>query len=167
MVLRQSRIGRVQACSIRQCTRLASVGVFVMARTWFVGVGHAVVFPVFFKRIRVVSIVDYVRDQTAKVVRMQPTAAQTTICQGDEKTNSSKVGVPLRLVGRAVCEGADSGVLIVDEIDEIRMAIVEARRQRLVFDDTIQLDCSLLVCRLDATRSENIRSGMARCHAIV
>lgn len=111
-----------------------------MVRTWFAGVGHAVVFPIFLKRVGVVSIVDDVGDQTAKVVRIQPAATQTTICQGNEKTNGSKVGVPLRLVGRAVCEGADSGVLIVDEIDEIRMAIVEARRQRLVFNDTIQLD---------------------------
>lgn len=81
-----------------------------------------------------------VRDQTAKLVSMQPATAQASICQGHEQTNSGEVCISLRLVGRAVREGADASILFVDEVDEIRVAIMKARGERLVLDHAIQFD---------------------------
>lgn len=72
---------------------------------------------------------------------MEPGPPEAAICQRDEKTDSGKVSVSFRLVGRAVCKGADTGVLIVDEVDKIRVTVMEARGQRLVLDDAVQLDC--------------------------
>lgn len=71
---------------------------------------------------------------------MQPATAEASVCQGHKNTNSRKVCISFGLVRRAVCEGADASILFVDEVNEIRIAIMKARRKRLVFDYAIQLD---------------------------
>ena len=100
---------------------------------------------------------------------MQPGPSKTTVCQRDEDTDGSEVGVSFGLIGRAICESTDSGILVVDEVDEIRVTIVEARGQRLVLDDAIEFDCiHISACTPDATmRADDIPSEIARFHAIV
>jgi hypothetical protein len=71
---------------------------------------------------------------------MQPATAEASICQGHENTDSGKVCISFGLVGRAVCEGADASILFMDEVNEIRIAIMEARRERLVFDYAVQFN---------------------------
>ena len=113
--------------------------------------------PIFLQVVRVVGVVDYVataesawymamawhecvRDQTAQLVSMQPAAAEAPIRQGHEKTNSGELCVPFGFVGRPVREGADTSILFVDEVNEIRVAIMKARWERLVLDHAIQFD---------------------------
>lgn len=87
MVLRESRVGWMQACSIRQSAGLSSIQALVMVKTLMVRIEQAVMFPVLLKSVGVVCIVDYVAtdgsawwatgrwrffilDQTAEVVSM-------------------------------------------------------------------------------------------------
>ena len=72
---------------------------------------------------------------------MQPATAEASICQGHEETNGGEVCVSFRLMGRAVREGADASILFVHEVDEIRVAIMKARGERLVLDHAVQFDC--------------------------
>lgn len=51
---------------------------------------------------------------------MEPATAEATICQGHKDAHGCEMGVPLGLVGRVVLECADTGILLVDEVDEIR-----------------------------------------------
>ena len=71
---------------------------------------------------------------------MQPATAEASICQGHEETNGGEVCVSFRLMGRAVCEGADAGILFVHKVDKILVAVVKARGKRLVLDDAVKLD---------------------------
>jgi hypothetical protein len=77
------------------------------------------------------------------------------------------VCVPFRLVGRAVCESADTGILLVDKVNEIRVAIMKARGERLVLDHTIQFDYESVSPEDNSSHTRDTPSGIPRFHAIV
>jgi hypothetical protein len=60
MVLRQSGIGWMQACSVGQSASLAVVRVVVEVMVQPIVCSQAIVFPIFFKVVCVVRVVDYV-----------------------------------------------------------------------------------------------------------
>lgn len=73
---------------------------------------------------------------------MSPGATQTTVAQRDQDTDGDHPGMTsLLLVAGHVDEGAETGVAaIVDKVDEILTDGVQARGQRLVLDETLELN---------------------------
>jgi len=79
--------------------------------------------------------------QLHQICSMKPCSAQSSVFERKHGTHGNEQGVALVSAGVGFGKGAEPGIAVVEEVDQVALDIVQTRRQALVFDNALERNC--------------------------
>lgn len=115
--------------------------------------------PVLLQQVRLLAVDGELRSYCLEALRVSPRTAESSIAERHEHADSNHARTARFLVGgRGVDEGAEAGVaFLVDKVNQVIGNGVQARRQRLVFDDALELEAWYGLLPYDCVASFDVK----------